>query len=288
MRFLLSKSLVILSLLGDAIADRGLIYQPGDDKCGIEGIIFYSYPAPIAVRPGLPDVNECRYACYAVDCRTYAYGQQTCYLYKEDISSLPITRGNLGYTFYHRECGNTNLPKAPQSTTELPQSTPLPAALSTPMATPMTTPIMPSNSLRCQVKGHRSHAEKLAAVAVKSLADCLSACRANGDCLSVDYSQSSGCDLYNVAVGNEDSKSGWYMFDRDCYQSLPGDSITTGDEDLFDALIVGGPAGLAALSSLARANRKALLIDSGIYRSAAIRKMHDVVGFDGKNCRNSR
>ncbi|KAK4125532.1 pyridine nucleotide-disulfide oxidoreductase-like protein [Parathielavia appendiculata] len=50
----------------------------------------------------------------------------------------------------------------------------------------------------------------------------------------------------------------------------------------FDAVIVGGgPAGLAALSGLARVRRKVLLIDSGEYRNAPTRHMHDVLGFDG-------
>lgn len=51
----------------------------------------------------------------------------------------------------------------------------------------------------------------------------------------------------------------------------------------FDAIIVGGgPAGLSALSGLARVRRKVLLIDSGEYRNGVTRHMHDVIGFDGK------
>ena len=50
----------------------------------------------------------------------------------------------------------------------------------------------------------------------------------------------------------------------------------------YDAIIVGGgPAGLAALSGLARVNRNVLLIDSGVYRNGPTRHMHDVLGFDG-------
>ncbi|KAL2676546.1 hypothetical protein Neosp_010307 [[Neocosmospora] mangrovei] len=50
----------------------------------------------------------------------------------------------------------------------------------------------------------------------------------------------------------------------------------------YDAIIVGGgPAGLAALSGLARVRRNVLLIDSGEYRNAPTRHMHDVPGFDG-------
>lgn len=51
---------------------------------------------------------------------------------------------------------------------------------------------------------------------------------------------------------------------------------------VFDAIIVGGgPAGLSALSGLARVRRNVLLIDSGEYRNAPTRHMHDVLGFDG-------
>lgn len=51
---------------------------------------------------------------------------------------------------------------------------------------------------------------------------------------------------------------------------------------VYDAIIVGGgPAGLAALSGLARVRRNVLLIDSGEYRNAPTRHMHDVLGFDG-------
>jgi choline dehydrogenase-like flavoprotein len=51
----------------------------------------------------------------------------------------------------------------------------------------------------------------------------------------------------------------------------------------YDAIIVGGgPAGLSAVSGLARVRRKVLLIDSGEYRNGVTRHMHDVIGFDGK------
>lgn len=54
-------------------------------------------------------------------------------------------------------------------------------------------------------------------------------------------------------------------------------------EPTYDAIIIGGgPAGLSALSGLARVRRKALLIDSGEYRNAPTRHMHDVIGFDGR------
>ncbi|KAM0424171.1 hypothetical protein ACHAPT_010540 [Fusarium lateritium] len=50
----------------------------------------------------------------------------------------------------------------------------------------------------------------------------------------------------------------------------------------YDAIVVGGgPAGLATLSGLARVRRNVLLIDSGEYRNAPTRHMHDVPGFDG-------
>ncbi|KAM0551850.1 hypothetical protein ACHAPJ_008186 [Fusarium lateritium] len=49
----------------------------------------------------------------------------------------------------------------------------------------------------------------------------------------------------------------------------------------YDAIVVGGgPAGLAALSGLARVRRNVLLIDSGEYRNGPTRHIHDVVGFD--------
>lgn len=51
----------------------------------------------------------------------------------------------------------------------------------------------------------------------------------------------------------------------------------------YDAIIVGGgPAGLSALSGLARVRRNVLLIDSGVYRNGPTRHMHDVIGFDGQ------
>ncbi|CAN8096475.1 unnamed protein product [Discula destructiva] len=54
------------------------------------------------------------------------------------------------------------------------------------------------------------------------------------------------------------------------------------EPEILDAIIVGGgPAGLSALSGLARVRRKAVLIDSGEYRNGATRHMHDVIGFDG-------
>ncbi|KAL2012542.1 hypothetical protein VTN00DRAFT_67 [Thermoascus crustaceus] len=50
----------------------------------------------------------------------------------------------------------------------------------------------------------------------------------------------------------------------------------------YDAIIVGGgPAGLSALSGLARVERTALLFDSGDYRNGPTRNLHDVIGNDG-------
>ncbi|ODA76455.1 hypothetical protein RJ55_07724 [Drechmeria coniospora] len=50
----------------------------------------------------------------------------------------------------------------------------------------------------------------------------------------------------------------------------------------YDVIVVGGgPSGLAALSALGRVRRRALLVDSGEYRNAPTRHMHDVPGFDG-------
>ncbi|KAL2760005.1 hypothetical protein ACRALDRAFT_1060037 [Sodiomyces alcalophilus JCM 7366] len=50
----------------------------------------------------------------------------------------------------------------------------------------------------------------------------------------------------------------------------------------YDAIVVGGgPAGLSALSGLARMRRNVLMIDSGSYRNDPTRRMHDILGFDG-------
>jgi thioredoxin reductase len=51
----------------------------------------------------------------------------------------------------------------------------------------------------------------------------------------------------------------------------------------WDVIIVGGgPSGLAAASGLARVRRNVLLVDSGEYRNAPTRHVHDVLGFDGR------
>ncbi|QGI78750.1 unnamed protein product [Fusarium fujikuroi] len=50
----------------------------------------------------------------------------------------------------------------------------------------------------------------------------------------------------------------------------------------WDAIVIGGgPAGLSALSGLARVRRRVLLIDSGEYRNGQTTHMHDVIGWDG-------
>lgn len=50
----------------------------------------------------------------------------------------------------------------------------------------------------------------------------------------------------------------------------------------YEVIIVGGgPAGLAAMNSLGRVGRKALLYDSKEYRNIKTRYMHDVLGNDG-------
>lgn len=52
----------------------------------------------------------------------------------------------------------------------------------------------------------------------------------------------------------------------------------------YDVIVVGGgPAGLSAASGLARVRRNVLLIDSGEYRNAPTRHIHDVIGFDGRS-----
>lgn len=54
------------------------------------------------------------------------------------------------------------------------------------------------------------------------------------------------------------------------------------EDTTYDAVIVGGgPAGLSALSALARVRRNVLMIDSASYRNEVTRHMHDVIGFDG-------
>ncbi|KAJ5668705.1 hypothetical protein N7462_009775 [Penicillium macrosclerotiorum] len=50
----------------------------------------------------------------------------------------------------------------------------------------------------------------------------------------------------------------------------------------YDVIVVGGgPSGLSALSAVSRVRRTALLFDSGEYRNAPTRNMHDVIGNDG-------
>lgn len=50
---------------------------------------------------------------------------------------------------------------------------------------------------------------------------------------------------------------------------------------VYDVLILGGgPAGLSMATALARQAYTALVIDSGVYRNARARNMHNVPGFD--------
>lgn len=50
---------------------------------------------------------------------------------------------------------------------------------------------------------------------------------------------------------------------------------------IYDALIVGGgPAGLAAATTIVRHMQTALVLDSGVYRNARAEHMHNVPGFD--------
>lgn len=59
-------------------------------------------------------------------------------------------------------------------------------------------------------------------------------------------------------------------------------ALPTNSSDIWDAIIIGGgPAGLSVASALGRVRRKTLLIDSGEYRNAPTRHVHDVIGFDG-------
>ncbi|KAI8633891.1 putative thioredoxin reductase [Xylariaceae sp. FL1651] len=62
----------------------------------------------------------------------------------------------------------------------------------------------------------------------------------------------------------------------------PRDTTAAQSLTVYDAIIIGGgPAGLSALSGLARVRRNVLLLDSGEYRNDPTRHMHDVLGFDG-------
>ncbi|CAJ2503330.1 Uu.00g107240.m01.CDS01 [Anthostomella pinea] len=65
-------------------------------------------------------------------------------------------------------------------------------------------------------------------------------------------------------------------------QAAPLEPQLSQSSTIYDAVIVGGgPAGLSALSGLARVRRNVLLIDSGEYRNNPTRHMHDVLGYDG-------
>lgn len=56
------------------------------------------------------------------------------------------------------------------------------------------------------------------------------------------------------------------------------------DIDLHDALVIGGgPAGLQATLSLARVHRTVLHVDSGVYRNAPERHLHNLIGHDGQD-----
>lgn len=58
-------------------------------------------------------------------------------------------------------------------------------------------------------------------------------------------------------------------------------SLRMASPKLFDVLIIGGgPAGLSIATSLARQTHTALVLDSGIYRNAVAKHMHNVPGFD--------
>lgn len=51
----------------------------------------------------------------------------------------------------------------------------------------------------------------------------------------------------------------------------------------YDVIIVGGgPAGLSALSGVARARRNALFFDNQQYQNGPAREMDDVIGNDGE------
>ncbi|KAG4256042.1 hypothetical protein FPRO06_07252 [Fusarium proliferatum] len=70
----------------------------------------------------------------------------------------------------------------------------------------------------------------------------------------------------------------FFLRSATCAPTTQLSSLTTD----YEVIVVGGgPSGLGALSSLGRIRRKALMIDSGQYRNAPTRLMHDVAGFDG-------
>ncbi|MCK5892461.1 NAD(P)/FAD-dependent oxidoreductase [Aeromicrobium sp.] len=56
------------------------------------------------------------------------------------------------------------------------------------------------------------------------------------------------------------------------------------DTAQHDALVIGGgPAGLQATLSLARVHRTVLHLDSGVYRNAPERHLHNLIGHDGQD-----
>ncbi|GAA1726696.1 NAD(P)/FAD-dependent oxidoreductase [Aeromicrobium alkaliterrae] len=56
------------------------------------------------------------------------------------------------------------------------------------------------------------------------------------------------------------------------------------DDHLYDALVIGGgPAGLQATLTLARVHRTVLHVDSGVYRNAPERHMHNLITHEGQD-----
>lgn len=61
-------------------------------------------------------------------------------------------------------------------------------------------------------------------------------------------------------------------------------SSFTMSKSLYDCLIIGGgPAGLAAATALARLQHTSLVFDSGVYRNALAKHMHNVLGWDHRS-----
>jgi hypothetical protein len=64
-----------------------------------------------------------------------------------------------------------------------------------------------------------------------------------------------------------------------CSSDMAGNGADVTDQ--LDVVVGGGSAGLQAALTLGRMRRRVLLLDSGEYRNAASRHMHNFIGHDG-------